>query len=352
MTVRSTILAWLLPLTLGSCCFDSSISCADIDPDKPQTVLVRLDADWSEFGNEPTGMTVALYPDSGARVEEASNDVRSMYLNIEPQRYRLLLYNLTPGEFSSMTFSDMSSYDSARVALARLRRTNRNWDAGAVYFQEPEALGTATDTLTATDGLFDNASERLIRGDSIIYVYPETVHPATTKLTVLIYVKGLTNARGIEGSVSGMARSYLLTQGHAETDTARMLLGEWNAALDTTDKDGWIEAEIQTLSLPYEKDVTLADRDSTANELILYFQLQDGKTTVTYRRPVGHKFQYTEEDDSHTIVQHVTHSMILEIGKDDSPPDLPDVKGDNNNSSGFDADVDKWDDGGTKDVTF
>lgn len=347
MNARIIILAWLASVALSSCCFDNSISCDDIDPDEPHTALLRLDADWSEFGNEPTGMTVALHPDSGARFEESSNDVRTMYLNVENRRYRLLLNNLTPGEFSSMNFSDMNMYDAAHTTLAPLVRTNQAWDKGVTYSQEPEALAISTDTFDLSNGWAAAADAQIVQGDTIIYIIRETPRPVVTTLTVRVSVNGINNARSVEGSISGMANGYMLTQWHSTTDTTRMLLSGWKATLDTTDRNGYIETTIQTFALPYSAGEELSQRSSNSNMLQLYFRLHDNNTAILCSYNVGSLFKYIDEDGQPT--NRHTLNMLLDIG---DAIELPDVPGDKGNSSGFDADVEPWDDGDTKDVTF
>lgn len=337
----SRLLIYILMLAaLTSCGADAFLDRRDLIDDYGSRANVRLDVDWmTHFKSKPTGMTVMLYPDEGARQEDETNDVESMTLNVERGRHRLLLFNLTRGEYGSMRFYGIDNYDSLRVQLTPMQST-KAWDDTISYRHQPEPFGVATDTMMITPQMVD---ESHATGDTI--VFHETPMPITTTVSIKVHIGGLDNARSVAGAVSGIADGYLLTAGHAMTTGGTQQLSNWQAKRDSVGNGGYISTTITTFGLPYREGEVLENRGSMANVLTLFFNLRDGKSTRLYRLPIGNKFHYTTDGSlsSRTIALEVTL---------DSGITLPDVTPDGNKASGFDAVVDKWEDGETVDVGF
>ena len=121
---------------------------------------VRVNVDWqTRFGETPTGMTIMLAKDGDSiTFTDISNFVDYYDLELEPGTYKMLIFNRTPGEFGSMRFSQMKSFNDAFAYAQQLQRTTDFWDVNVSYLREPEHIGCVVDTFTVlqemTDGNF------------------------------------------------------------------------------------------------------------------------------------------------------------------------------------------------------
>ena len=341
-------------LLLTACGPDSFLDRREIYTDDGVTAKIRLDVDWlSSFGSKPSGMTVMAFPGKGKRTESHTNSVDSETLSLTKGTWRILLFNLTPDEFGSLAFTGLDDYDSLRVNLTKMpRQSSRAWDDGASYRCEPEAVGIATDTVEVTKRMVDESYELRANGGDTVYVVKETARPVTTTLNIRVKVKGLANAIGLQGSISGMADGYMLMQHHAVTSGNAHFLDDWKFALaDGSKSDGYATTTIKTFGLPFKDGEVLSLRDSTANVLTLYFELRDGKTTRTFKLNAGHLFHYVRGSGSDRAYTSERTQVLDLVVDGDNIPQLPDVEN-NRSASGFDAHVDPWDDGGNTDVHF
>lgn len=305
------------------------------------TPRVRLDVDWmSRFGLRPTGMTVMLAGDNDRR-SITTNDVDGVDLQIPSGKYRTLVYNQSPDEFGSLDFYDTDNYDSLHVILTPITtETSRAWDDGMKYLGAPEPFAVARDTIDVPEAKY---------GDSTVYRYLEEPEPVMTTLSVNVRVKGLKFASTLEANITGMADGYYPSQGRSGNGECNMLLDKWKFYKDKEHPDdGVARASIITFGLPYYKS-DLEKRDSTDTWVTLHFKLIDGKTDVTLKYPVGRDFKYVTNDAGHIdYTTQVTLDLDLSIHY---VPELPPVEpSDDNTSSGFDARVDDWENGGDMDI--
>lgn len=327
--VRHTLFL-LLPIVmmLSGCGPDAFLDRREFISEDGSTAQVRIDVDWSGTGrSDPTGMTTMLFDKEGNFVENPTNNVSTANLQLTADDYRLLLFNLSRGEFGSLLFDNIDSYDSITIHLANLQsRRNESWDQGVTYSREPENISVVTDTISITQQMVNRSRD----GKNYTYVFNEAPHNIVSTLNIRVHVRGIDNIRSIEGSISGLADGYMPTQGHPTSTTATHLLDEWRATADSDSTDnGYITTSISTFGLPYS--------DSTASTLTLFFNLKDGRTTRTYHYFVGNSFVYETP-------------LIIDLTINDGPT-MPHVT-DDNGSSGFDAEVDPWDDGGNTDINF
>ena len=129
--------------------------------------------------------------------------------------------------------------------------------------------------------------------------------------------------------------------------------------------NGWVSTVVTTFGLPHGTE-DVAERDSSLNRLTLNYTLRD-RSTLTLSFCVGDMFSY--EEDTRAITIPTLHNLELIINTDidendpsgeEKPrprfiiPKLPDVipvdDDDDGSGSGFDADVDKWEEGGNIDI--
>lgn len=356
-------------LILVSCGPDEFLDRRDMYANVSRYPRIRLEVDWmSRFGTKPTGMTVLMPGIGGNTFQTSTNSVDGIELNLNTDTYPTLVYNLSPDEFGSMDFHDADSYDSIHVTLTPITmRANEDWDKNVTYLREPEDLAVALDTINITPEMTEKYSAMVRRKlsdgvpgdqiDSVMYVFKETTFPVVSKLHVYVRVLGLKNAKSVEGNITGMTNGFYLTGLHSAYGQGTHLLDQWSAHYDKgSNRDGYITTTISTFGLPHgTEDVN--GRDSTLNYLNLNFKLVDDSTVIQYHIPVGGDFRYAENKDGQNYyTANVTLQLYLVIDADSRGhilPDLPDVTPSGGSSStGFDANVDDWEDGGTEDITM
>lgn len=334
----------LLLLSLSSCGEDAFLNRRDFyhEPDNHECLLV-YNYDWTKMGLlPPSGMSSRLEGRHTGTQTDLTNNVSSNSFIVEADTFKLMTYNLSPGEFGSLTFYHPGSYDSIRVKVnAWLGHDNKNWEGSMVYSQEPEAIGVGLDTVSITQ-------QNVEQGDTI--VRPIVVSPLVSTLKLRIHVKGLKNMRSLEASITGLADGCYLTHPELPTDTCNMYLNNWRTSLDSNNTDGWVTTTVNCFGLPvgYKR---VENRAANLNTLRLAFTLRDN-TPRYFTFEVGDLFHYYEGNADETAVGYIT--LNLELKLDINLPNrtitLPDVT--DNNSSGFNADVDPWEEGGNTDIRF
>jgi hypothetical protein len=299
-----------------------------------------LQYDWtSEFGYRPSGMTVYLFGSTTGLQTDLTNDVSTSSFSVSADSFKLMTFNLSPSEYSYLRFYNTNSYDSIRVQITTLQdHTNATWEGSTVYAQEPDDIGVSLDT-------FSIDSVQVARGDTVIR--QETPLSLLSTLHVKVRVDGLSNMSRLAGAITGMAAGCYLSHPELSAGKCNLYLDKWSSTLDNdSTKDGWTNMSIRCFGLPQDKR-DVSQRDSTLNVLTLAFTLKDG-SLKTYTFNVGDKIKYYETtDEGEVTVDYVTQDLWLIL---DGNIVLPDVKSDN--SSGFDAEVDPWEDGGNTDVIF
>lgn len=332
---------------------------------------VRIDVDWDSYFTEtPSGMTVMLFDADGRNPNTSiTNNIRSTTFTLGSGHYQTVIFNQSFDEFGSLRFEQT---DDHKLIAARstniVTRENGQWDQGVVYMREPEAIGVAIDTFSITRDMLSQyitlhphqpitRSIPEMSGDGT-YVVRDTVYPMTSKLYIRVHVKGLQNLRAIEGSISGMANGFYLSQLWRTRETGTLLLDNWESSKESSDGTvGWLNTVTPTFGLPHGKELE-AQRDNTDNVIILHITLRDGSTR-DYSFNVGKDIKYRNEEKlineygeliaGLTLTAHaeVILDLDLELIID---IELPDVEPSSDGGGGFDAHVDEWEDGGTIDI--
>lgn len=360
MGLMSPIIALLLVLT----------SCERYELEQYYTgkAKVHVDVDWETlFGERPSGMTVMLAKDGDAiTFSDITHDVDGYDLNLEPGYYKMLIFNRTAGEFGSMNFSQMKSFDQAYTYAQRQERTPDFWDVNVTYMREPENIGCAVDTFTILPEMVDdrfrfvNWKEK--KGDQVDTVnINEVVLPMTTEMYIRVRVLGMRYMASVIGNISGMADGFLLTQAWRRPQRGYHLLDNWNRSPityengDSLKSMGYITTTIRTFGLPHGNEL-IEQRDSMSNVLSLCFTLIDGKQHV-FRYPVGKMIRYRNTDTDPSTPSNtrggfyfsksdVTLELDLIVDapfyNDDEVPNLPYAQP--SGTGAFDAEVEPWGD--------
>lgn len=337
------LLAGILLQGFCSCGEDSFLNRRELVDNRGEVTEMMLYVDWNKYADgNPTGMTAFTYGEEAGKAYAVSNNVDSMLLSRPMDKYRLLLFNLSPDEYGSMDFLDMDNFDSARVMLTPItQRQNHSWDKGGVYQRDPEQLYVARDTLDFSYQSSQVTKRSSDMTDTWRYSAFEQPQPYVTQLVIRVRVIGIRSLRSVEGSISGFSAGYYLGRNCGTDSTGTQLLDAWKITVDSVGaNDGYITTSISTFGLPPK-----ADRQSSDNVLKLAFTLVDNTVRV-YTVDVGNKIVELPdlEVGAKLKYQMTLYSSVADVN-------LPNVKP-SGEGSGFNAEVDDWDNGGDYDIVF
>lgn len=326
-------------LTLLLCALLAFASCnhKELCYTHPHKARIRLDVDWSLFRVEtPTGMSVLFYPEEGGAPQTVlSNTTTHVETDLAIGTYRALVYNQSPSEFGSVTFSGMDALETAAVYADT--HTSRWYTARADderIIAEPEWIGTCTSgTLDVTRPMVDATTEA--RNRSRQAPAPETNVLGTLvpqniiyTITVNIHLRGIYNLRSARASLDGLAAGYEFGSGKPSAAKGTQLLESWTVTTDPDDPTrGVLTSRIQSFGLPEGHK-----GEAGENTLGVSLLLVDNKTQLDYTFKVGDSF-----------VRGTDVEITLSIDKTIEEP-LPDVKPEGGSSGGFNATVDDWGD--------
>ena len=313
------ILLISLSSLLSSCIYDDTDSCNFI-----RTAQVRIPVDWTHFKEEqPTGMTVALYPYDLTQTYKAylSNDLSHVDALLQQGSYHVLVYNQSTTEFGSLHFEGMENFSTAKVMANNYVST---W-----YKSRGDADRTAKSPEWLATGGIDSiaVTKQMVNTDSIYST--DTISPLNIiyKVNIHVKVKGIYNIRSARASLEGMAEGYVFSTKQPTSSAITQLIEQWSLKADKDNPaNGVLSATIQSFGLPFGHQGLATD-----NSLRLSLLLVDNKTQQDYEFEVGDKFN--KEEDSLNL------DLDLEI---DTP--IPDVKPEGGSSGGFDATVEDWGD--------
>lgn len=291
----------------------------------PHYAAVKITADWTEFCKveEPTGMTVMIYPPYGANPQTLrSNTITHVNTNLESGRYNTLVFNQSTSEFGSLVFRNMEDFNKAEVAAGPAPTkwyTTRTEEEKTAY--QPEWFGT--DCITGTEVTEEMITSNTDSAIELIHHIPENI---IYTVNVAVKIKNIQNLKSARAALSGMAEGYMLGASRQTGTKATHLMEEWKMVKTNTDKNnGSIYASITCFGLPYGHKATPDE-----NTLDLHLLLQDNKTQLHFPIDVGHLFKKDKNEQL---------TLYLEI---ELPEPLPNVTPQEGTSGGFDATVQDW----------
>lgn len=298
----------------------------------PHTAKVRVDVDWSQFTKEqPTGMTVAVYPINGGKMQSVlTHTLSHAYFNLEAGAYHTLTYNQSPSEFGSVAFRNMDSFETAEVVSVPVES---RWYKGALEDErvagQPEWVATdqMKDALV-TERMILEDTEAVKNGTSLKehVIAQHTPQNVVFTVHVKIHIKGFYNLRAARAALGGMSEGYKFSTASYKNDVVTHLLEQWSLTRDADDyKKGYITTTFYCFGLP-ENHQGQAEQ----NQLLLSLLLVDNKTVMDFPLSVGDKFVMLDENE---LV------LSLELDLDET---LPDVKPEGGSSAGFDVTVEDW----------
>lgn len=312
---------------------------------------------WADFdeGEPPTGMSVYAYDQNGQYEPSVmvSNDIDHVQITLYDGDWNLFVFNQSLMEYASLQFSGMDKYASAQIETIPqasrwfsssraewVTRSNSPWAAQTRATRAQATRdGTRADeySLTTKQPVWfaNDCYEGVIIDESQI-IRDFTPHTrfsdgtffpksAIIKMGVKVHFKGYESLYTVRAVISGVAKSYNLSQMHSQTEMTAHELSGWEGKAET-DSTGYVETKFQTFGLT-------KDYSYQPEELYLHLDvmLVDGKTIMTYDLPVGNLVKTTNEKDI---------DLIIEL-KD--PLELPDIQM-SGGGKGFDITVSDWED--------
>lgn len=339
----------------------------DLDIDDPSLFKLIITPRWAEFDKLPTGMTAIVYPNDGSRpMTYVTNNIDSLVIPLPAGGYRVLLYNQTEGEFNSLKFRHMDSFNNAEIYAAEDSEHAGAYDImpKSTFCSQPEtfAVDFFTDILVTKEEI--NAALR--RSMQIVKKLEMRPHIIVAPIYITIPVDGIYNALSAAACVDGMARhSYLSHYDTDGTDLAAYPVTGWMPHYDGISKTtGSFTAICNTLFMAgvplrlvsaasivnKERYVNLTkstyygdrEEDNVPSESFPYFKpedvrlhlkflLADRKTVVDTTLYVGNKIEQINND-----------RLMLELELKDRIV-LPYVQpADGSGAAGFDVTVEDW----------
>ena len=343
---------------------------------EPQKAQLRLDVDWmSKYGQKPNGMTAMIWGDGWTRPYiKSTNNVESMPIELDPGHYRIIVMNKSFDEYGSIKFTDTDDFEKIAARGTDITQyQNGEWDYGIKYMPDPEMIGCAVDEFTITEDMLLTqvnfypyqewidahryADTRWYQESDGVYSTDVTVSPELTRLNIWVRVKGIQYMSSMTGNISGMADGFLMSQYWRTTEERYMLLekDKWTYTSASNPKGpGLMYYSLPVFGLPHGKE-RVNQREIDNNVLTLCVTLIDGSTRV-FTFNVGKEIKYRGLDDE--VNAELDAALMLDLLMDleldlEIEIELPPVEAPGGStSSGFDAHVDPWEDGGTVDVGF
>lgn len=354
---------------------------------------ILLMTDWKLLHETPTGISAVFYPDDGSTpVRLMTNNIKQNVVRLRRGTYHVIVFNQSEYEFGSMTFSGMSTYETACASLnplsanSTLTAADYRWLSGMLHTPDSLALGMREPEYFNADRFVYEVTEDMCRRQyykeqgaaSNVPVWdipdPEeyidtifsTPPPVPPTLHITARVKGINNAYQVRAYITNMARADLFGPHRNTENPAIHVISNWSIAADPGVKEkGEIRADIRCFGVPglqvadhdlyYNLDAidfTRAPQSAVPavapltraiaeyygdNVIVFDFLLKDGKTHAQQSFTVTDAITYDKGELRLDIeLDHGTTDPDFPI----ILPDVPDVIG--SGGAGFDATVEEW----------
>lgn len=341
---------------------------------------IMLDVDWRNYFRnsvlypnmpDPEGMTVWYFPEEGPSLSFTTTEVRHFETYLVKGRYKALVVDYSPQEYSHQEFVGMDYDSTAKVQSisypyqadkypelfgpeAYGRDLQKEEKGGyCTLFWEPENMACDTETFTCYSGDYDTYIPYELRD-----TYQETLVRQTIdmeplivpwRMRVRIYIKGIYYLYQTKASIAGLADGYYFMSDRTSSTPTLMALDDWEVYV-TGDNVGYIAKTfmtwgLQNTSVLYQgrhmdvgekaEDVPEDYSSHPADEIRLNLRLllRDRETVCTYHFDVG------------DMVRAFWNEYALRIDLMDGfegQPDLPYV--DAYNGVGMEGIVTPWED--------
>ncbi|MFI3285626.1 MAG: DUF5119 domain-containing protein [Rikenellaceae bacterium] len=293
-------------------------SCDNRRPIYPESgVWVVVNLDWSELEENPNGATVRFYPKTRSELSvvtlRTNSSVDSAF--VKRDNYAIVVMNETVDSHSNIEFSNSDNYENFVGRIKSVLNPSAGGD-DIVTGGEPDAFATASyEDLEVT-------RESVIEAKR--YELDFTPQLRTKQLCVTLYINGIDNLRSdIQAlTIDGMADGIKLYTGESNGVGISHYLTFTEKVYDEDSyKRGYLRGYVNCFGVA---------GNGIDNKVTLYMALRDGNMHYIKDIDVTDMI-YTDENDE------------LKLYLDLEDITLPEVEDIYNPGSGFDAEVDDWD---------
>ena len=345
---------------------------------------IELITDWSLTAQKPGGMTWWFIRNdhSGYNRHETTAQVSHSWIGIARGQYTGIIFDYSPAEYTHLGFVDMTSPETALMLLKA--SVDQPAIENDLFGVEGVPEGMTDIALSGTDnGMYlvsavpediniDTLKNVNITtgsdGDYVPYEKRNSYQGATTtqtlyarpqlgvwKLRVVVHVNGINRLYGVRGSIAGLADGCWLESMRSTSSRCLQSLDSWKVTV--VDSVGYVTAEQNCMGLP-DAEMPVSPiyarggvQQTNAGEIAAYdkllrlnlrFLMRDRQTIVDYH--------YDLDDAEVKVLEEDRLIMVNISGSHPDHPNLPFVNSDG--STGFDASVTEWENGGRSDTTF
>ncbi len=348
------------------------------------TVEVVINADWSNMTTTPTGMSLYFWDEAEGNLEKLveTNSVNSTSVELSAGVYNILVFNLTPDEYGSVSFEGMDSFETAEVIAQTTKSSWASSKSDEMLITEPEQIAAATYlSFEVTEEAIRESVELKSKGTKAEEIAPYATLSLTPKVIVKstrvrVRITGIYNHHSARATLYGMATGYNFSEQKSHSTMATHVLESWTPT-EYSYSEGEIATYFTSFGLPEQGTTTRAEAlDMTRSitrarsdwsdwegRMDIDILLVDQSTIINESIPlcdkltVGSSTDSKGEDDEQTDLNANIDINIdsgfgtdLDNDADDEPIVLPDVEPVGGSSSGFDATVDPWDNEEVHDV--
>lgn len=304
---------------------------------------VLVNVDWSDVYPTPTGMTVMFFPtDDTAPTTVQTNTIHSASPRLRKGTYHVVVFNQIPSDFGTLEFRGMDHYSTMEVCAtattSKWYKTKANNDK--IIVREPELFAADRyENFEVTDAMVETSMQNRARSKSMPAVSLNLKPmPMIYTATVRVKIEGIQNVRSMRGSLGGMAQGAFIATAERNSHGVTHLLEEWTVTKDEgSATNGEAIVMITTFGQPLN---ALLPTDS---KLFLSFLLVDNQTIINKEFNVGDLMQKDEHEFTITIQIGMGTKPGEEPRPEDDSVELPNVKPEGGSDSGFDAEIDGWD---------
>ena len=301
---------------------------------------ITISADWSqsELGEKEQeyGATAVFYPtDGSAPIVVLMGDRTQKTVRLKEGCYNVVLFNRSFDDFSNIGFRGHESYLTLEAHVKNIETRNTPPPERIITDSSDELAADCTENFEVNSGMLGNYSPATAKqGNKSKTGNKDGCHlcfvprKLTRKITAKIRIKGMNNIRNATCKLDGIAESVFLVSGKSPEKTVTQMFKLNNPVYDSdSHTEGTLSGTISVFG--FDEEIT--------HNLHLKAELVDGKTIY-------------EEDFNDVTVSRMeegdgTMSIVIDITCENT---VPNVKAEG--SSGFDADVDNWEDEGNSDI--
>jgi len=228
-----------------------------------EKVQIRVVMEWEVnyvqlYNEKPNGMTLRIWGSDNVPVLNQITNSDTVMVQLPPGTYYVMAYNELASEYAEygMHFYDYNDYAAMTFRSSHYTRATNALGEGLPHLVPPEypRIAVALDTVVITQDMVVEQDSVLIpyeefeeKGYKRDYVYTRVLEfdevpwPMTVDLKVALLVKHRDRLARVEGTISGMADGFYVTQVRRTSETASLWLDpsseRWRRAKYSDDAD-------------------------------------------------------------------------------------------------------------------